>query len=71
MYKGQAISIIEPINNKKNSINTEIFVTWNNPLYIPIPDPIDWRFKVFKDNTPAYKNTIADILIKYVLDIFL
>jgi len=27
-------------------------VTWNNPLYIPIPDPIDWIYKALKDNTP-------------------
>ena len=55
----------------KNSINCDNCVIWNNPLYIPIPDPIDWIYRVFKDNTPEYMNIIADILLKYIEDILL
>jgi len=29
-----------------------MMVTWNNPLYIPIPDPIDWIYKALKANAP-------------------
>ena len=39
---GHDIKIKLPINSIKTSNNWEMVVTWNNPLYTPIPDPIDW-----------------------------
>ena len=50
---GQDINIKLPINKIKTSNNCDMTVTWNNPLYIPIPDPIDWIYNAFKDNEPA------------------
>ena len=50
---GQAINIKEAIKNKNVSIISEVTVTWNNPLYIPKPEPIDSIYKVLKLNTPA------------------
>jgi len=49
---GQAINIKAPNINKITSNIWEMIVTWNNPLYIPIPDPIDWIYKALNDNAP-------------------
>ena len=50
-------------NKIKKAIKLDTIFTWNNPLKIPIPDPINWRLNVFKDNTPAYAKAIALILL--------
>ena len=50
-------------NKIKKAIKLDTIFTWNNPLNIPIPDPINWIFNVFKDNTPAYAKAIALILL--------
>ena len=60
---GHIIIIILLINNIKKAIKFDIMFTLNKPLYIPMPDPIDWMYSVLKANTPAYIKAIALILL--------
>ena len=60
---GHTNRIILLISKIKNEIVLVKTLTWKNPLYIPMPDPIDWKINVFIDNTPAYIKDIAVILL--------
>ena len=68
---GQDKNIKQPttlINKSKNCVKD---VIWNKPLYIPIPDPIDWIYNILKLNIPESNKIIADILVKWVEEIFI
>ena len=61
---GQLKIIILLIKNIKIEVKFVNTLTWNKPLYIPIPYPIDWIYSVFSVKTLAYKKDIAPILLK-------